>query len=129
MTENVKRGILVGLFFAAAYSLYVVVLYLLRGAEPFEAHHTTLPRVLGAYLFGGTTGGAIVGLLQPLIRNRITAIGVGILAALFVSLGLTIATNGLFSEWRSPEWITIAIMSILFGSYGGLYFWRSSSAG
>jgi hypothetical protein len=123
--SNVKRGILVGLSFTAAYSVYVVILYLLSGNEPFEVHHTTLLKVVRAYVFGGVVAGATVGLLQPFVRGKLTAVSVGVVAAFFISIGLGVATSGMVSQWGSQQWITVTIMALLFGSYGGLYFWKT----
>ena len=124
MFSNVIRGIAIGLFFTVAYSLYSILLYFLRGSEPFADHNTTLASVLAAYFFGGIVGGGTVGLLHPFVRSRTSAMLVGIVAAFFVSLGLMVAIRGTPTHWEGAEWATVAIMALIFGIFGGTQLWQ-----
>jgi hypothetical protein len=120
---NLIWGVGLGLAFAAVYSLYVTVLYLIEGSQPFERLHTSLLMVIAAYAFGGVTAGAIVGVMRPYLRIRLVAILVGILAAVFVFFGVGVAADGMPWRWTRNAWLSTAICSLLLGSFAGNWVW------
>ena len=124
MFDRIKRCVGVGLCFAAFYSAYVCLLYLIRGAAPFERLGTSLIVVIGTYFFGGIAAGVIVGILQPFARWRLGAIGIGIIAAFFVFFGIEVAADGLPWRWTSDNWITLLALPVLFGTFAGNSFWK-----
>jgi energy-converting hydrogenase Eha subunit B len=128
MFNRIKRGAAIGLAFACLYSLYVTGLYLIQGPEPFQRLGTNLGVVIGTYFFGGISAGVVVGVLQPIARWRLGAMGVGIIAAFFVFFGILVAADGLPSRWGSDNWITLTVLPILFGTFAGNSFWKGPIA-
>jgi hypothetical protein len=122
---NLRWGVGIGLVFAALYSLYVAVLFLIVGSEPFDRHHTSVLMVIATYFVGGITGGSVVGVMRPHTHSRFVAIIVGIVAAFFVIFGVAVASQGLPWNWTRAAWTALAVLSILFGSFGGNMIWNN----
>jgi hypothetical protein len=121
---NLAWGVKLGLAFAAAYSLYVAVLFLAVGSQPFDKLHTSLLTVIATYVIGGLTSGTVVGVMRPYLHIRLVAILVGITAALFVIFGILVASQGMPWLWHRAEWGSLALCSLLLGSFGGNWFWN-----
>lgn len=68
LSKNTRWGLYWGLCGAVVYSIIAVLLYLVRGSEPFSKVGTTFGMTLGAYLAGGLAAGLVLGLLRPLAR-------------------------------------------------------------
>ncbi len=122
---NLRWGIGLGLIFAALYSLYVAILFLIVGTEPFDKHHTTVLTVIATYLAGGVTGGAFVGAMRPYTDSRLVAIFVGMVAAFFVFFGVGVASQGMPWRWDQSAWAATVICSLLLGSFAGNHFWKN----
>lgn len=90
---RIRIGLEWGASFAAVYSAYVTLLWLLRGEGPFERADTTLGKVILAYFLAGLVGGAVFGLLLPMGRNRWGAALLGFLVALPVTYALGMAVE------------------------------------
>jgi hypothetical protein len=122
LSRNLRVGVALGLAFACCYAVYVLVLWLLRGAEPFREAGTTLAFVVASYFGAGLGSGAIVGLLLPLGRSRIGAALVGLFAAVpaFFAFGMA-AEPG--SAWFTsmPKYALIA--AVVMGPPAGLIMW------
>lgn len=112
------RGVLLGAAFAAAYCGIALVLFVLTGGSAFKAQHTTLPRMLLAYMCGGISAGLIAGIGLPLTSRRFGAAIVGIVACLPVSAVLNWATDGSLATTNGR--ITVIIHALLFGGFGGM---------
>ena len=116
---NLKWGILRGLFLGSVYSAYVLLVYLIRGADAFSALGLTLGTLVAAYLGGGVVSGAVVGALRPLTKSHAGCIFVGTVAAVPTFLGVGLAMYGAFSQWTADDAgsviLAIAILGPLFG--------------
>lgn len=123
--DNVKRGIALGLIFAALYSLYVIVLFAVAGSEPFDKHHTSVLTVVASYFAGGISAGAIVGALRPYAVSRFGASLIGIVASFFVFFGIALASKGFPSHWTEPVWEAIVVLSVFFGVVSANIFWNN----
>jgi hypothetical protein len=95
LSAQVRQGVLIGLTLAALYCAYAVVLFVLRGAAPFDAHDVTLRMVLATYVACGIAGGVVYGLLHPLADSLLGRTVLGVLIATLVFFGITVATHGL----------------------------------
>lgn len=121
--QNVLWGIRRGLSAALAFSAYVLLLYLFRGAAPFEANDTSLGAVIAAYLFGGLVAGAIIGLLRPFTKRKVGAIIAGIVAAVPVYAAVVFAVNG-FAPWTLMDAVFVAVASLYVGALAGFLTWK-----
>lgn len=124
LLERARAGAVAGLGFAAFYVAYGVVLYLRRGDAPFAAHGVSLSTVMLVYVAGGLAAGAIVGIFAPLSAWWLGAILVATLGAAVVILGVTMATEGPPWTWDSTDWLTVAILPVLFGVVLGNFYYR-----
>ena len=122
LRDNVARGVRWGLYYGAAYSLYVVVLVAVRGVEVLEEHDVSLVGVIALYFTGGILGGAIAGALLPYGQRPVGAMVVGFFAAIpvLVMAGMLMLP--------SDEWLTtlppVALgVAALLGPLSGLGLW------
>jgi hypothetical protein len=114
----------VGLFFAGFYSLFVLLIYPFRGEEPSQSTGVGLVAIIVTYVIGGMLGGAIVGLLRPLMRERWGAILVGMIAALPVVLGFTFAMYGSMATWEGSTWGGTLLTAVVLGTIGAVAWWE-----
>ena len=121
---NLAWGIKLGLAFAAVYSLYVVVLFLAEGSRPFDRLHTSLLMVIATYVIGGLTSGALIGVMRPYLHMRSVAILVGITAGVFVFFAIAVTSDGMPWHWSRTSWESVAVCSLLLGSFGGNWLWK-----
>ena len=126
-SRDIGRCVRFGILMATGYTLVAIGIYLARGSHPFEANEVTLPKLVGAYYLGGIMGGAVVGFLWPLLKWRIGATIVGILAAFPAWMGITLSTSGWFSHWTSSDWWGCVVLSLFVGGLAANLTWRRSS--
>jgi len=124
--ENLRWGIRFGVTFAVFYCVFGVVIYLTRGPGPFEANEVSLVGVLLAYLGGGIAAGALVGLLRPLLRWRLGALVVGIMATFIVGIGFRSIISG-FTPWTQHDLRTNAGFALILGGLTSMMVWRPPS--
>ena len=67
--RDVKRGAIMGAGTAGVFSLWAVLVYAVRGTEPFTRHGVSLTTVLLTYIGVGLSAGTVVGLLNPLAQK------------------------------------------------------------
>ena len=116
--DRAKQGAMAGAFMASLFSLYVLVLYLLRGNAPFEKLGVSLVGVVIAYCACGLSAGALAGVLWPLTRTRLGATLVGFLSGFLVYAGVGVTMDGPPTSWEPFHWWGAAILGLIVG--GGL---------
>ena len=119
-----RWGLKTGLAFATVYSLFALLLFVLSGGQAFREKGVSLVNVVAAYYGGGAIAGLVVGLLRPLASTLAGAILVGIIAFIAVSSGIGLVIFGGFARWGRDELMTVATMSIVFGSVFGATSWQ-----
>jgi hypothetical protein len=123
LLRNIGRGIVGGLALACLYTLYVALLYMLRGATPFQELGTTFRAVVMAYMGAGISIGVIVGIFLPLARKWWGAMLVGFVAGMALYLAIDLAEGGrIIASGQFPTAAVIFAMTI--GSLGGLVLWH-----
>jgi hypothetical protein len=100
---------------------WVVLIWLLRGSEPFERKGVTFLAVVVLYLVGGPVTGAIVGLLRPVAKSGLGAAITGVVAAIPVSV-MAIAAVGGFPPWTRQHTFASIVMAVVGGAMGGYMF-------
>ena len=118
-TANLKWGVKGGLGMALFYCMWVGVLYVLRGPEPFSRQGVSLTTVVATYLAVGVVAGGVVGLLRPLTGNGFGAFVVGYVAALPITAGLMICVTGWPTTWTARWWHEFPILVLIFGTMVG----------
>jgi hypothetical protein len=124
VTKDVGWGLGWGLGFTLIYSLFVIGLYVLRGAEPFEEKGITLGATLAIYFVGGLAGGILLGLLRPLTRWRPGSALVGMVAVAPATLAFGLAAFGPMHAWDKDMVISLIITAVVLGGGGGYLYWE-----
>lgn len=121
---NVLAGLGGGLFFATAFSLFVLIVRAFVGPEYLAPYHTTLGTVLEVYYGGFAAGGVVAGLLAPLRHFWWGRIILGFVVAFPVYLGAGIAVVGpYFHESLRTQVIVAGILAVVIGGAVGLDSW------
>jgi hypothetical protein len=110
------------------YWAWVIVLYAVRGAAPFDRLDVSLRGVISGYLAGGMAGGAVVGLLWPIAKVRIGAYLTATIAAGFALAGLIIAMEGMPQHWGADTWTVLTVMALGLGISLGGSLWKAASS-
>jgi|RhiMethySRZTD1v2_1073278.scaffolds.fasta_scaffold1413962_1 hypothetical protein len=129
--RSVRRDVIVclwwGLFIATGFSVWVVGLYLRRGAAPFEKLGTTLWAVILLYFCAAIVVGPFVGLLLPLARaNAAGAALVGTVTAIPIYGMAAVMLEG-FRGWTLSKALALLVIALLFGVPVGLAYRRMFS--
>ncbi len=120
--RNVRKGIKWGLIMATVLSTWVAVLVPFNGGLIFRDRSGDGIHALNIvllYFIGGTVTGFLFGVLLPVLRWRIGAAFLGMLATIPFSFGIQVSTIG-FTSWTRIETISLIVMAIAFGGPGGL---------
>jgi hypothetical protein len=120
---HVLGSVAVALGVALLLALYVVALYLFRGAEPFAALGTTLTAVVLSYFVGAVLAGTVVGLLLPLVRWPWGAALVGFAAAMPVYAVMRVLDQG-FVPWTTTDTTVSLVFALLLGAPVGVIYRR-----
>ena len=117
---RVRRCALWGLAVGVAYAAFAVAIFVL-GAGGRSGHPgRELALVLALYLGGGVVGGAIVGLLWPIVADSVLGEGVvGAVAIFPLVAGYLVWEHGWFPASTSGEWMVALVTSALLGGLGG----------
>jgi hypothetical protein len=119
--QRLAWGIRWGLAFAAVLGIWVAVMYPLGGAKAVNRIGVPFAALIVLYLVGGVAGGALVGVLLPIVRWGWGAIVVGVLA--FVPFGY--AVTGVligFAPWTVLHTLAVVAGPIVLGVPVGLAY-------
>jgi hypothetical protein len=120
--DYVIWGLRRGLLFAGLLILFLLGQALLRYREIFSdgsiAPGRAVLLAVGACLAGGVVGGAILGLLRPLLRSRGGATLVGILIGAMLGLSIRLTIDGV-GPWTTGDVIQLAVFSVSLGGSCG----------
>jgi len=114
--RNLKWGVSGGLGIASLYCVWVVLLYLIQGADPFSRQRVSLTTVIATYLASGLVAGAVVGLLRPWTENGFGAFVVGLLAGVPITAGLMVCVAGWPSAWSNNDQRGFPVLAIMVGT-------------
>lgn len=92
--RNLKWGLAWGLAYAVMFSAFIVVMAVLRGSTTYPHLGVTTETVVAVYFVVGLAGGAMLGLLRPLLRYRLGVAFVGWIVATIVYTGAGISMDG-----------------------------------
>jgi drug/metabolite transporter (DMT)-like permease len=94
IARNVRWGMTWGLAMAAGFSLYVIVLTVLRGSPRFDAYGMTTWTIIVTYFGAGIVAGSAIGFLRPLTRWWWGAILTGAIGGMCVYGAISYAMDG-----------------------------------
>jgi hypothetical protein len=118
--NNVRLATIIGLFLGATYCVIALLIFAMKGNQPFDRNSTTLFRTLGTYLIAFTSVGFIVGITLPLAKWMPGAALVGFLGAfcLWFIVGLAVSREPLLTIIKSA-----GVLGAAFGLPIGIGFW------
>jgi hypothetical protein len=126
--QDLKWGLKWGMWFAVFFSAIAIVMTIVTQGEVLKRQNISLPASIGIYVFGGLSGGVILGLLRPLTRKRLGATVVGILVLTPVTVVLGIMMFGPIGRWDENMLLTIILLPIILGGVGGYSYWEPPSS-
>jgi hypothetical protein len=112
--RSLLRGTMTGLVIALPFAGLVLVLAVLNGSQMIRMQHGHLvsaPWTIAMLLAGGVVIGGIVGALWPLMRGRVGAIVIGVLAALPVAVAS--ASLLMPRPWSSAQGRVVILVTAL----------------
>lgn len=120
--QQTLSGVKWGLIMGAVLCLWVLILIPFNGSLVFRSksgaeYHAGL--IMLIYLLGGSSTGALFGSMASLLRGKVGAFCLGVLAAVPLGFGIIITENQ-FTSWTTTESITLAMFALFFGGPGGL---------
>lgn len=112
---------------ATFYSAYAIILYVLRGPQPFRESGATLQSALLAYYSAGLIGGLLVGILWPIADGLLGRLVMGMIVGLVFFGCIEVAVSGgAFWHWTRNSWEDVLVLGIGMGGAGGLLIGRVS---
>jgi hypothetical protein len=119
--SNIVTGALFGFSIGMMFSVYVSLLYVVRGSAPFERLEVSVLSVVVFYLLGGIAIGSLVGLLLPLAKSRLGAVLVGSVAGTATFVFALVSIYG-FTSWSGVAALLAVTWGVLVGSSCGLVY-------
>lgn len=120
---DLGKGLALGLVEATGLSLWVTLLRLGAGTEPFDQLNTTYPSVIALYYGGCAIGGLLVGLAWPLGRSFLGSALLGMIGVLPLYMGVAFMDSGP-NQWLTEDNITgSAFLALIVGAPVGATIW------
>lgn len=119
--QNAITGMRYGLIVSLVLSAWVTLLALLQGTVEVtvRGHAVNVFHLIAAYLLGCAATGAIAGGCLLLMRWRLGAMLVGVLASIPFSIAMAASLRGLV-PWTERHTLLVLIGSLVIGIFGGL---------
>ena len=126
-TANIRWGIQWGMTIASIYSLIALVINRLSAGQAFSRKGITLGQTIALYMISGLIGGIVIGSLRPVMKSKLGASAVGVIAAFPLSVGISVMRSGAPSGWNDETWVPTVITAVVFGIIGAQVFWSEPS--
>jgi hypothetical protein len=124
--QRIGRGALMGLAFPGAFTILILIMYLVGGRYQTDRTGSLDTLVLLiAYPTGSAIMGAVLGFALPFMRNWVSAALVGMVALAPLIIGIALSSHDAGTPWAPDEAIIAAIMIAVFGSALGISVLRS----
>jgi ABC-type phosphate transport system permease subunit len=126
VAERVKDYAKIGLWIGLGLSTYALCLFLIRGTKPFDALGMSVIEVCLGYFVGGTLGGAIYGVLEPITSTFVGSVIAGTLTA--APFCILIALTFIPEEKLASQLIPFSLsISLFWGIFGSVIAWFDRS--
>lgn len=120
---RVRKFAALGIALGSVFAGWAVVLAALGGSWNLRLRsgdEMNVVLVVLVYLVGGCVGGGVVGVLLPMVRWRVGAVAVGILAVLPFTYGVAVSVAA--GSGGQINLLALAITAGLLGGVGGLAY-------
>jgi len=124
---NIRWGIQWGMIIASIYSLIALVLNGFSSGQAFSRKGITVGQTIALYFISGLIAGVIIGSLRPIMKTKLGASAVGVIAAFPLSVGISVMRSGSPSGWNDETWVPTVITAVVFGIIGARVFWSEPS--
>jgi len=111
MLQNIRWGLRWSLWFATAFSAWVVVLSLARRSVDWPEYGMTTWSIVGGYYLAAGIAGSVVGALRPMTRWRLGTFFLGWIGGTLVYTAIGFLMDGL----KDVPWWIGAIPGLAFG--------------
>lgn len=122
---DILRGLRIGVYLAAVWSVAAFVVYLATGGKRFEQLGISLPVALAGYALIGILCGAVWGIGRPLARWWWGASVLGFLVAIPACFLVLLVTAPAAAQWSVVVKLSL-LMSVAFGPVAGIMVRRDS---
>lgn len=127
-----KRDILwgwkAGLFFAAFYSLFAGLIYLVTPDSAGSGPPMSYLKLITLYVVGGFFGGSVLGLLRPWTTHRTGSIALGVVVAIPIMLAFGLALSGGIDGVGADGLAGLVIGAAILGGVCGARQWDSNNS-
>lgn len=113
-------GAVVGLIFCTIATVQRIA----RGPQFIESYGIGFGTLLLSYEAGCVAAGLLVGAARPLLRWRLGAIVVGMLAGTVAAGALGLGISGPIVGWGADAWTAVLVMGLLGGGWVGNSSWE-----
>lgn len=120
--RKIALGARWGLVMASLLSVGVIAIAVINGSLTMTSRTGEtyfVPAIIALYLVGGAASGATIGSLTGLLRWRVGAVLVGMLAAIPIAIAFLVM-EGRFDSWGRMETMFVFVFCAAFGGGGGL---------
>lgn len=122
--QNIRWGILWGMFIAAGLSGIAIFQYMVRGPALFARLGVTLEATIASYVGSGIIGGMVVGLMRPALQFRVGAVVTAIIVATIAYAGAGVVISGPPSQWSRSDWFIPLIGGLISGPIAANWMWE-----
>lgn len=117
LARQLRTGLRAGVGLALACGASVILVYIVRGIDPYSPSFTSLPALLAALLSSGIVGGVVYGLLARWRSTIVGRFGLGAVIMLAVSACVALFSNG-SNAGATDEWRALGMFMALGGVIG-----------
>lgn len=121
--RRLQWGAKAGMAVALVLMLWAVGVYAFAGSAAFTSRGVSFWTTLVIYCVGGLLGGAVVGVMLPLVRWVLGAACVGMVATLPIGLVTMMVLKGA-APWGTVESVSVVLFVLLLGGPLGLTYRR-----
>jgi hypothetical protein len=122
--DNLQWGMKWGLSAALFFSLWVTIVRLASGTQPFDEIGVSYRDTMLAYVLLGAAGGCILGGLRPLVARLWGAVLTGWLLAFMIYSAFAALAGDRPWKWSLFMVVAVALVALLVGGVGGAVHWR-----
>lgn len=120
LAQQLGAGLRTGVGLALACCASVILVYAVRGIDPYFPSFTSLPALLGALLSSGVAGGVVYGLLSRWRSTLVGRFGLGAAIMLAVSVCIALFSSG-SDAGATDEWRALGTFLVLGGVIGVIW--------
>lgn len=120
VAKRARLGLSRGLMMGSALCVWVTVIFLLQGEQPFSELGTSYPESMAWYLAICSAAGVTIGMLIPIAKSMVGAYLVGAAAGISLASGIALSVYGVPSRWEGNAYglavVVVLVATIAIGN-------------